>query len=256
MYNFSEVELLAMALVLFRMIAFIIAMPVIGVAPIPIQIKVLFALSMTFIIFPVTDWKGLSVEISNADAAFLAAKEIAIGLIFGFLGRMFFMTLSMAGQLISISMGISNAQLFNPAFGESSTAFDQFFIILATLFFFSIQGHHLMISGLVETFNIIPIYQSSIDLSGFAALVPMSEKIIEISLKFASPILVTILFTNVAMGVVGRAVPQINILITSLPVNTLVGLFVLFVGVPVIVWQMQELMEVTLGSMFLFMKGL
>ncbi len=256
MYNFSEVELLAMALVLFRMIAFIIAMPVIGVAPIPVQVKILFALSMCFIIFPVTDWKGLDTEISNVDAAFLAVKEIAVGLIFGFLGRMFFMALSMAGQLISISMGISNAQLFNPAFGESSTAFDQFFIILATLFFFAIQGHHLMISGLVETFNMIPIHQAGLDFGGFSALIPMSEKIIDISLKFASPILVTILFTNVAMGVVGRAVPQINILITSLPVNTLTGLFVLFVGIPLIVWQMNELMEVTLGSMFLFMKGL
>lgn len=255
-YQFSEIELLAMALVLFRMTAFIIAMPVIGVAQMPVQIKVLFALSICFVVFPVLDWKGLSVEISNTDAVFLVIKEITVGFVFGFLGRMFFMALAMAGQLISISMGVSSAQLFNPAFGEQSSAYDQFFVIIATLFFFTINGHHLMVSGLVETFSIIPLHEFGLDLSGFSALVPISEKIMHISLKFAAPVMVTIIFTNLAMGVVGRAVPQINILITSLPVNSLAGMFVLFVGLPLLVWQMQDLLDTTMAAMFLLIRAL
>lgn len=256
LYQFSETELLAMALVLFRMTAFIIAMPVIGVAQMPVQIKILFALSICFIVFPVIDRSQLSVEISNWDAVYLVIKEVTVGFVFGFLGRLFFMALSMAGQLVSIALGVSSAQLFNPAFGESSSAFDQFFVILATLFFFAIDGHHLMIAGLVETFSIIPLHVAKIDLSGFSALIPISEEIIHIAFKFAAPVTVTIIFTNIAMGVVGRAVPQINILITSLPVNTMAGLFVLFVGMPLMVWQMGELLDSTMGAMFLFIKGL
>lgn len=256
LYQFSEVQLLAVALVLFRVSAFVIAMPVIGVAQIPVQIKILFALSMTFVMFPVVDWKPLSTELSNAEALLLVAKEVTVGFVFGFLGRMFFMALAMAGQIISVSMGVASAQLFNPAFGESSSAFDQFFLILGTLFFFAINGHHLMIAGMAQTFELIPLYQFSLDLSGFAALIPISEEIIHIALKFAAPVMVTIIFTNLAMGVVGRAVPQINILITSLPVNTLAGLFVLFIGMPLMVWQMQGLMNTTMGAIFQLMKGL
>ena len=77
-----------------------------------------------------------------------------------------------------------------------------------------------------------------------------------IAVKFSAPVFVTILFTNVAMGLIGRTVPQINILITSLPVNTLVGLGVVFVSLPLMIWQMEDLLQTTAEMVFGIMKEL
>lgn len=253
-YNFSETQMLIFALVFLRIVGFIVAMPVIGTTSVPVQVKVLFSMLISFILMPMVEKTGFGMGITEMGAVFLAIKEVFIGLVFGFLARMFFLSLSMAGQIISVSLGVSAAQLFNPAFNENSSAFDQFFIIIATLFFFAINGHHLLLSGLVETYQIIPVTNSGVSFVGLAGIGDLGQMATEMALKFSAPILITILFTNFAMGIMGRAVPQINILITSLPVNTLVGLLVLFLSLPLIIFGMENLLSKTMAYMFGVLK--
>ena len=107
----------------------------------------------------------------------LVIKEAFVGLCFGMLARMFFQSLAMAGQIISVSMGISSVQLFNPMMEESSGAFDQFLIIFGTLFFLAVNGHHIFIGGLVHTYNIVPIEQIGISTTGFASFVPTCQSV-------------------------------------------------------------------------------
>ena len=255
-YNFSETEMLAFALVLFRILGFVISMPVFGTQSVPVQVKVLFSLSMAFILFPVVGYQNLDVALTDVMAANLAIKEIFVGLVFGYLVRIFFMSLSMAGQIISVSLGVASAQLFNPAFGDSGSSFDQFFMILGTLFFLAIEGHHIFIGGIVDTYRLIPIESLSLDFTSFAQVAGIVQEATAVAIKFAAPVFVTILFTNAAMGLIGRTVPQINILITSLPVNTMVGLFVMFISLPMLIWQMEDLLQSTAEMVFSVMKEL
>jgi flagellar biosynthetic protein FliR len=76
-----------------------------------------------------------------------------------------------------------------------------------------------------------------------------------IAVKLSAPVMVTVLFSNVALAVVGRAVPQINILITSLPVNTLLGLFVIVAFLPVLVFEMGSLLNITGERVFQMLKS-
>lgn len=255
-YNFSEKELLAFALIFLRTLAFIVSMPVIGTRNVSVQVKVLFALMISFILMPIVGISALRVNLSDYEAVTMVFKEVAVGLIMGFLARMFFMTMSMAGQLISISLGASSAQLFNPAFEESSTAFDQFFLIISTLFFFAMNAHHILLWSLVDAYRIVPLAQTSISLSALPGFGEVAEQVMKISLGFSAPIMVTILFTNAAMGLVGRAVPQINILITSLPVNTLVGMLVLFLTLPLLILGMDNLVGQTMNFIFAALRTL
>ncbi|MCB0351286.1 MAG: flagellar biosynthetic protein FliR [Bdellovibrionales bacterium] len=254
-YNFNMTELLAFGLVLLRMTGFVVAAPIIGTVNVQVSAKVLLALCMTFIIFPQVGWQQLTADIESSAIITLAVKEMFIGFSFGFLARMFFQVVTMAGQIMSVSLGLSAAQLFNPSMGETSTALDQFYVILASLFFLSINGHHLLIDGIFETFQIVPITKISISLNGLQEFGVVTQKIMAIALKMSAPILVAILFMNVAIAVIGRAVPQINILITSLPINAMAGFFVMFVCLPLLIWQMTDLLNVTTAELFKLIKS-
>lgn len=254
-FDFNMAQILAFALVLLRVIAFVVAMPVIGTENVPVSVKVLFAMTMTFVVFTQVSMHKPNVSLESLSIITLAVKEVFIGLSFGFVARLFFMAVGMAGHIMSLSMGISSAQLFNPAMGETSAALDNFYIYLASLFFFAINGHHLMISGFFEMFQFLPIDKMSLQLSGLQDFGVIVQKVMGLALKMSAPILVSILFMNVAVAVVGRAVPQINILITSLPVNVLSGFFVLFICLPMFVWQMSDLLNVTTGELFRLLKS-
>ena len=224
-YQLNDIEIMAFFLTLVRISAFVVSWPVFGGSGIPNSVKVLFSLIVTLVVFPVIDRSQVQLDIGSASLIVLILKETAIGLIFGYLSRMFFFALNVAGDIISTSMGLSQAQVFNPAMGARSTAIEQVLIMLASLLFLAINGHHLFLSGLIDTFRVLPMNNELISMSAFKNIGHLAQEIIAIGVQISMPVMLSILFVNVAMGIIGRAVPQINVLITSLPVNILVGFF-------------------------------
>ncbi|OFZ14028.1 MAG: flagellar biosynthetic protein FliR [Bdellovibrionales bacterium RBG_16_40_8] len=255
MYNFNMTEILAFTLVFLRLLGFVVTMPIVGTVNVSSSTKALLALIMTSIVFSQVGWNKITADIESMTIITLAVKEIFIGVSFGFLARLFFFAISMAGQIMSVSLGLSAAQLFNPTMGESATALDQFYVLLATLFFLAINGHHFLISGIFDSFQLIPLSKTSVSLLGFQDIGETAHKLMAFALKLSAPILVSILFMNVAIAVVGRTVPQINILITSLPINAMAGFFVLFISMPLLIWQMSDLLNLATAEMFKFLKS-
>ena len=255
-YDFNEFEILAFFLVMMRMSAFVVSWPVFGVPNVPNTLKILFALLLSMLIFPVVDHSALNEELLSTQIMILAVKEVFIGLVFGYLARCFFFAIRIAGELISITIGLSSSQLFNPAFGGQVTSIEQFKIVIASLFFLAINAHHLLIGGLIDSFRVIPLSGELLNLSHFNSIGIFMQEIMEIGFSLSAPVLISIFFVNVGMAVIGRTVPQINVLITSLPVNILVGLFVMTVSIPLLIWQMEGLMELTTTRLFAFVKEL
>lgn len=254
-YRFTQVELLSFALILIRVASFLVSWPVFGSGVVPPHVKVLFALLFSFILYPVVGHKVFTSDILSEQIIMLAGREVIIGLVIGYLTRIFFLAVSMAGYLVSTSMGLSTAQILNPMLSENSTAMEQFLTILATLFFLSINGHQIFISAFVQSFEVIPLTQASLSFGGFTHFGSIAQAILIIAIQLSAPILISLLFMNIAMAIVGRAVPQINVLVTSLPVNIMVGFFVLSVSIPYFVWQMRHLLEETTVQVFTMMKG-
>jgi flagellar biosynthetic protein FliR len=254
-YNFSNKEILAFGLVFLRVSSFVFVMPIFSVQSVPKYLKVLFSLIFAMVIFPTVGWKHMQTDPESLQIVSLVAKEVFIGLVFGFLTRAFFVAMQMAGQLISVSLGISSGQLYNPMLGETSAAFDQFYGILASLFFLSINGHHLLIGGIVETYQLVSLGQLTVSFGGLDGVAHLTSTAMQIGLKAASPIMVSILFVNVGMALIGRAVPQINILVTSLPVNTMVGLLVIIFTMPILLWGMSDMYSITQNEVMAIMKA-
>lgn len=254
LFNFNEYEMLAFFLVLVRVSAFIVSWPVFDAPSVPAPVKILFSLVVAIMIFPTINYEQLPVSLLENRIILLTLKEAFIGLSVGFMAKMFFFAVRIAGEIISVSMGLSSSQLFNPAIGARVSTIENFKLIVASLFFLAINGHHLLMSGLVDTFRIVPMSMEMVNLHHLNAFGVFVSEIMVVGLKISSPVLISIFFMNMTMAIIGRTVPQINVLITSLPVNIMVGFIIMFVSIPLLVWQMHDLLELTTERLFALVK--
>ncbi len=254
-YRFSENEILLFSMVLLRMSAFVVSWPVFGTELTIHQVKVLFALVLAMVIFPTLQWSAPQMAAVKSDLFLLAVREVFIGLSLGYLARMFFFAFRVAGEMVSQAMGLSAAAVFNPALGGHTTAVEQFYVALASLFYLGVNGHHMLISALVRTVEIVPVAQLSLNVSQFTGIGHMVQEVIELGLKFSAPVVVSILVVNLILGVVGKTVPQLNVLITSFPINIMVGFFLMLVTLPMLMDNMGGFLESSVFKVFNFVKA-
>ncbi len=254
-FHFNENEILTLALVLLRTSAFIVSWPVFAVFSVPNIAKILFALILAILMFPAIDRSALAEVRLNDQLYFLSLREVFIGLCMGFVCRMFFFALSIGGNLISTSIGLASAQVYNPAIGSQSTTVEQFYLALATLLFLALNGHHVFIEGLAKSFELAPLAMTGANSTAFRETTVFVHDVTVAGLQISAPVMVAIFLMNIFMGILGRAVPQINVLITSLPVNVLVGLGVMIVSIPVLLPETERLMKSMSEYLFQMMKA-
>ena len=230
--NINQFQIIAFSLVLLRCIGFFISWPIFNGQNVPVSLKVLLSLLVAIICFSIVPETAYPKVTSYQALIILSAKEMLIGFTIGFIATFFFHTVSIAGELISMAMGLSSAQIFNPALNMQQSAVNQLYFFLAAFLFLAIRGHHYFIIGLTESFQLVPLNVVLPRMSHLGEFSLLGKKIIEVGLLLSAPVLVSILLVNISLGIMGRAVPQINVLITSLPVNALLGLSVLIIMLP------------------------
>jgi flagellar biosynthetic protein FliR len=254
--QFPEGQIIAFALILLRVLAFVFAMPIVGTAAVPTPVKILFSVVLAVLLFPVLKFQNADLIKIGDQVILLSMREIFLGLFLGFLMRLFFFTISIAGEIIGVSSGASSAQLFNPAMGTQTNVLEQFYLVMATLFFFGLNGHHIFLQGLAKSFELIPVAGVAVQSKGFASLTVSFQSILLMGIKLAAPVMISILLTNLAMGVLGRAVPQMNVFMTSMQVTFLMTLFVLIVTVPFFVDEMEVVLKTMANEFMAAMKVL
>ncbi len=254
--NIADTEAFAFILILARMSSFLVTWPVLGGLNVPSTLKVLFSLLLTLTLFPVLKG-GVHVEIGSwQQLIFFVLKESLVGLTLAFLCYFFFFSIQIAGEIISMSLGISAAQMFNPSMGAQASPVDSFFYALAVLFFLLVNGHHIFLTGLVQSYDIVPIATWSLKVKSVAEIALVAKDITGLGLQLAAPVLVSILLINISLAVVGRAVPQINVLVTSMPINVAVGLGVLIISMPFMLSQFGDGFEVLIEHFFRILKSI
>ena len=252
--NLFEIEAFAFLLIFARMSAFLVTWPVLGGMNVPAILKILLSLLLAIVLFPILKADFKHVFTSYTQVLFYAGKEVFIGLALAQISYFFFYMIQMMADLVSTSLGISSAQLFNPTFQTSVTPIDTLYYALAVLFFLLVNGHHMFLTGLVQSYDIAPIYRWSLDGNSFGQISLIAKDVIILGLQLAAPVLVSILLINISLAIVGRAVPQINVLVTSMPINTLAGLVVLIVSMPFVMDQMEASLGIFVEQFFIFLK--
>lgn len=261
MFNVSqlnEIQILMFGLILLRMTAFIVSAAIFSAPSVSVALKVLFSVVLTIVVFNSVATSEALVRLHELEnnLLLLSARELAIGLCLGFVTRLFFFALSMAGELVSVSLGLGQAQMFNPMMGSMGNAMEQFYVSMGTLVYLALNGHHFMIEGLVKSFQISKVATLSFNYESFAEMAIKAQGFFVLGIKIAAPILISMIVIQVGIALVSRAVPQINVLVTSASITSLLGFIIIFISLPLLVMQMSGLMDVTHVEFFKFLKTL
>jgi flagellar biosynthetic protein FliR len=256
LYALSEGQLLLFALILMRMTAFVVSSAIFGSPTVSAHLKVLFSLMLSVLLFPIVKAGNVNYLVISDQIILLVARELLIGLTLGFLTRLFFFTVTMTGDLVSITVGLNASQMYNPLLGANGNTMDQFYSVLGTLVFLAVNGHHLLLSALAQSFDMVPVASMNLNWGVFGEMATFGQATLLIAIKMSAPMIVAIFVTNLSMGILGRAVPQMNVLVTSMPVTILLGMSVVFLCLPLFVLEMNGVLDITATKLFMVMKHL
>lgn len=223
-------------LVLIRIAAMMMMVPAFGDAAVPATVKWGLTILLTFILFPIVKAGiPLTRDLGLVSLVLGIAGEMLIGIIIGFAARFVFAGIQLAGEMIGFQMGFSVASVIDPNSNDQVSIIAEFQYLLALLLFMTVNAHHLFISAIADSYQVIPPLSVHFSGSLLQALVNLSHNLFVIAVKISAPVAAVLLFTNVAMGLVSRTVPQMNVFIVSFPLQIAAGLMFLGLSAPVFV---------------------
>ena len=155
-----------------------------------------------------------------------------MGLILGFVVLLLFIGIQFAGQLAGLQMGFGIVNVIDPQSSEQVSIIGQFLNILAILLVLTLNGHHLILQGLVHSFEVVPLGGIEFKEVVMQKLVVLSNEVFIIAIKISIPVLLSLFLISVAMGILARTVPQMNVFIVGFPLKIGVGMAMLALSLP------------------------
>lgn len=193
-----------------------------------------------------------SVDPLSLAALLIALQQVVIGLAMGFILQMVFAAFSIAGENISLGMGLGFAELADPQTGVQSPVLGQYYGILVMLLFLGLNGHLILINLLVKSFTSLPVGLHGMAGKDLWTLVSWGGQMYVAAVLVALPAIASLLLVNISFGVITRASPQLNIFAVGFPMTILVGFVVVMFTLPALTSHVQNL----LGGAFALIKGI
>ena len=231
-FGITQQEVVVFLLVLARVGTAVALFPIFSSMNIPALAKVGTSAFLSLLIVPLLTSHSMPIP-ANTNAILLSlGKEIAVGLVLGFLSSFLFAAIELAGQLIAIQMGFAMANVIDPLTQNQSTVISQFYSLLAIMIFMGMDGHHFMLSGLFQSFVAVPLTSAHFSAEISKINMKMMSTLFISATKIGAPVIVALLITTIALGLVSRAVPQMNVFLIGIPLNIGLGLAVIAYSLP------------------------
>ena len=237
-----------------RVAGLVAVAPILGNVGVPRRVKALLALALTVALAPLVEGLPMIEPWSAAGIAVLA-QQMAVGAAMGFAMRVVFTMVDVAGELTSLQMGLGFATFFDPQHGAHTPVVAQFLGLLTSLTFLAINGHLMMLATLAESFRALPVGAGFGDAAPWLALARWGGTIFASGLMLALPVVAALLITNVALGILTRAAPQLNLFAVGFPVTILVGWAVLALSLPMLAPLLTHAFEEGLRVMLVPLRG-
>lgn len=237
-----------------RILALLATAPVFNNAAQPVRIRLMVGLVITFALVPALppmpaipagSWIGLTILL----------QQILIGVLLGFTLRIAFAAIDVAGELIGLQMSLSFAVLYDPQNGGQTPVLAEFLGLFATLLFLAMNGHLLSLSVLAESFRLLPVSASPIAAAGFGSFMAWTSTLFAAGVLLALPLIAALLITNLAMGVLARVAPQLNIFAVGFPVTLMAGFTVLVFSIPYLGAALERLFDQSFRAMAAVMRA-
>lgn len=225
-----------------RVLAFFAVAPLFGNISIPVRVKIGLAVMLTLVIAP-----GVP-SIPAADPASYAGlmillQQILVGVAMGFVMRVVFAAIEMAGEIASLTMGLGFASFYDPQTRSTLSGISQLFTLLALMFFLATNLHLVTLAILAESFTTLPIGQSITNGQGWLGVANWGATIFKAGVQLSLPIVAVLLAANLALGILTRAAPQLNLFGIGFPIMLGVGFIMLAVALPYMATPMANLFQ-------------
>ncbi|MEM6985330.1 MAG: flagellar biosynthetic protein FliR [Pseudomonadota bacterium] len=224
-----------------RIGAMLLANPVFGSRSVPLRVRIVLAAALTVMVSPLV---GLIAPIDplSAQGLWITLNEILIGLAMGLALALVFSVFVMAGEQMANAMGLGFASMVDPLNGANVPIVSQFLQIIAFLLFFALSGHTLVIELMVSSFELMPVGQSVVSLAAVRALTAWASQMFVGAALLSIPVIAMLLLVYVALGVMTRAAPQMNIFSVGFPLTILSGFVTIMMVMPTLEGHFSSLM--------------
>jgi flagellar biosynthesis protein FliR len=230
-----------------RVGGFVLTAPIASEAAIPGRVKIILSVALAFLMSPLVQIPA-TLSIFSAAGLLAAVQEVLIGVAIGMVVQLTFEALMFAGQTISLTMGLGFATLVDPQRGANTTVLGQMFLILGLLTYLAINGHLMLLGALAESFQTLPIGAAHVDRNFLLSVALWGARVFESGLLIALPAMIALVIVNLALGVVTRAAPQLNLFGIGFTITLLCGFFVLMVGLDGIMSGIMSLINSALAA--------
>ena len=230
-------------ILMFARIASLIAVaPIFGHQAVPTQIKVALAIFLAFVMFPMQSSMAVKIDMKLIGMVVLVLQEVIVGLLIGFATGLIFAGVRYAGELIGFDMGFSIASVYDPETNDTLPIVGEVLYTFMAMVFLSLNGHHFILQALQLSYKAAPIGGFTMSAVVSEKLVSMTGLMFAVAVKFAAPAMVAMFLTNVALAILTRVMPQMNIFGVAFPLKIGVGLLVLMTSIPIMVFVFKKLL--------------
>jgi flagellar biosynthetic protein FliR len=228
----SAPSLQAFLLALLRTGGFVIVAPALSHRTVPASVKIGLSIIIAWALVPqlVADLPAAPIHL--AQLAIMGVREVLTGIIIGFSFALLFAGLQAAGELVGLQVGFALANIYDYQTERQVGVLGQLELLLGVLLFFAIDGHHLMLRAFFDSYRVVGVSGLQISAAGLDVLVRLSTIIFVIAIKAAAPVMAAIFLSEIALGILARTVPQMNVFIIGFPLKIGVGLFMLATALP------------------------
>ncbi len=198
---------------------------------IPVMAKVGLTFIIAMIIFPVVNIKMVEFPATMLGLVQLISGELIVGMILGFMTQVFFEGVKVMGQMVGFQTGFAITNIIDPQNGTQVSILSNMAYLIAVVLFLVLNGHHILLSALRESFEIINIGTLKLNRQILQEIVKYSGEMFVIGIKIGAPAIAALLFVKAVFGLVTKLIPQMNIMIVAFPVQIVIGL--LFFGISI-----------------------
>lgn len=245
--NSLETNLGAFMLVFLRLNGLFVSAPFFGGRNILTRVRVALSFLLTILVVP-TLIKSNSFPNIPIDLFYflLVPIEFLLGVTIGYVANLFFSIVQMAGQILDMQVGFGMVQLMDPTSGQATALMGGFLNVLLIIIFLVTDMHHLLLGAIVESFNSVVVGQAMFDIAMPKVILDVIGSLFATAIKFALPVTIAILLADIAMGMLSKTMPQMNIFVVGIPLKIIIGVFMFSVIIPTYVYAL----KVGFGELF------
>src|SRR6266851_3249491 len=231
--------LIVFLLLTIRIGAIVLSLPLLNSRNIPAQLKVMLILMLSVALYPLVQTQQVVIPQRLGHLGLIVVSEMLIGLTIGFVAQILFAGIQLGGEIISQQMGLNFATIFDPQNAHQVSLIAHFQDVLAMLLFLSGSAHHWFIIAMAESLQSIPLGALSASGAVLPVILTLLGKACVIAIQLAAPVSIALLLATLALGVIARLVPQLNVFMLSFPATLGLGLVMLALALPSVMGGIQ-----------------